>query len=83
MTSGELIWIGVLSFLRRKDNEEILVILNLSNRKLHVTIDLPVMDCYSVENLLKAGETWFKLYSGRVSTDLSAFGSVVGRRIPL
>jgi cyclomaltodextrinase len=89
LTSGELIWINntepdsVLSFLRKKDAEEILVILNLSNRNIHVTIDLPVMDYYSVENLLTEGKTWFQLYSGRVSADLGAFEAIVGRRIPL
>ncbi len=89
LTGGELIWINnsqpdsVLSFLRKKGEEEILVILNLSNRDVHVTIDLPVMDYSSVENLLREGKTYFQLYSGRVSTDLHAFDSVVGKRIPL
>src|SRR5579884_38170 len=89
LTSGEVIWINnsepdsVLSFLRKKGDEEILVILNLSNRRVHVTIDLPVMDYYSVENLLSEGKTWFQLYSGRVSATLAAFDSVVGKRIPL
>jgi hypothetical protein len=72
----------VLSFLRRKGNSEVLVILNLSNRETHVTIDLPVMDYYAIQNLLKPGKTWFQLYSGRVSADLGAFESVVGERIP-
>jgi cyclomaltodextrinase / maltogenic alpha-amylase / neopullulanase len=89
LTSGDLIWINntepdsVLSFLRKKGEQEILVIINLSNRNKHVTIDLPVMDYYSVENLLKEGKTWFQLYSGRVSADLGAYESVVGKRIPL
>ena len=89
LTTGELIWINntqpesVLSFLRKKGHDEILVILNLSNRDTHVTIDLPVMDYYSVQNLLTEGKTWFQLYSGRVSANLSAYASVVGKRIPL
>jgi glycosidase len=89
LISGDLIWINntepesVLSFLRKKDNEEVLIILNLSNRKAHVTIDLPVMDYYSVENLLDDGKTWFQLYSGRVSANLGAFEAVVGKKIPL
>ena len=89
LTSGEVIWINntqpdsVLSFLRKKGNEEILVILNLSNRNTHVTVDLPVMDYYSVENLLSEGKTWFQLYSGRVSANLGAYESIVGKRIPL
>ena len=89
LTSGELLWINnsepesILSFLRKKGNDEILVILNLSNRKTHVTVDLPVMDYSSVDNLLSDGKTYFKLYSGRVSTDLDAYGALVGKRIPL
>jgi glycosidase len=89
LTSGELIWIDnsepdrVLSFLRKTRDEELLVILNLSNRKTHVTIDLPVMDYSSVENLLSDGKTYFKLYSGRVAADLDAYGVAAGKRIPL
>lgn len=89
VTSGEVLWINntqpdsVLSFLRKSGNDEVLVILNLSNRAIHVTIDLPVMDYYAVENLLAPDKTWFSLYSGRVSADLSAFGYVVGKKIPL
>lgn len=88
LTSGDLIWINntqpdsVLSFLRKKGDSEILVMVNLSNRQVHVTIDLPVMDYYAVQNLLKPDKTWFSLYSGRVSADLGAYESIVGKRIP-
>lgn len=93
LTSGSLTWINntepdsVLSFLRKKGNDEVLVILNLSNRQVHVTIDLPVMDYWAVQNLLGSDKspdkTWFQLYSGRVSANLDAFGYVVGKKIPL
>ena len=89
LTSGDLIWINnsepesILSFIRRKGDEEILVILNCSNRNTHVTIDLPVMDYSSIENLLSGGKTYFQLYSGRVSADLTAYEAIVGKRIPL
>lgn len=89
LTSGSVIWINntapnsVLSFMRKKGDSEILVILNLSNRDVNVTIDLPVMDYYKVENLLSPGDTWFQLYSGRVSAKLGAFDYVVGKRVPL
>ncbi len=88
LTSGNLVWINnsepdrVLSFLRKKGNEEIVVMVNLSNRITHVTIDLPVMDYSSVDNLLTGDKTYFPLYSGRVSTDLGAYGAMVGKRIP-
>ncbi len=89
LQSGELIWINntepdkVLSFLRRSKTEEIMILLNLSNRNTHVTVDLPVMDYSSVENLLAGGKTYFQLYSGRVSTDLGAYEVLVSKRIPL
>ncbi|HEV2277463.1 MAG TPA: alpha-amylase family glycosyl hydrolase, partial [Acidobacteriaceae bacterium] len=89
LTSGDVIWINntepesVLSFLRKEGNDEVLVILNLSNRQVHVTIDLPVMDYWAVQNLLTPDKTWFQLYSGRVSANLDAFGYVVGKKIPL
>jgi glycosidase len=89
LTTGSVKWIdndqpdSVLSFLRKLGNAEVLIILNLSNRNVHVTIDLPVMDYYAVQNLLTPEKTWFSLYSGRVSADLTAFGYVVGKKIPL
>lgn len=89
LTSGSVVWIdntepdSILSFLRKKGSSEILVILNLSNRDVHVTVDLPVMDYYKVRNLLTPGDTWFQLYSGRVSAELGAYQYVVGKRIPL
>jgi glycosidase len=89
LTAGRVTWIdndqpdSVLSFLRKLGNEEVLVIVNLSNRKVHVTIDLPVMNYYSVQNLLSPEKIWFSLYSGRVSADLGAFAYIVGKKIPL
>ena len=88
LTSGEVVWLNnsepdsVLSFLRKQGDGEILVMLNLSNRQVHVTVDLPVMDYYVVDNLLTGSETWFQLYSGRVSMDLGAFDSMVGKARP-
>ena len=88
ISTGSVVWINnsepnsVLSFLRKSQDSEVLVLVNLSNRDLHVTLDLPVMDYYAVENLVGAGKTWFQLYSGRVSADLRAFGYIVGKRIP-
>lgn len=89
LTSGSVVWIdntepdSVLSFMRKLGDTEILVIVNMSNRDVHVTVDLPVMDYYSVRNLLSPGKTWFSLYSGRVSADLGAYGYIVGKKIPL
>jgi len=89
LTSGTVTWIdndqpdSVLSFLRKLGNAEVLVIVNLSNRNVHVTVDLPVMDYHAVQNLLTLEKTSFSLYSGRVSADLGAFAYIVGKKIPL
>lgn len=89
ISSGSVVWVNnsepgsVLSFLRKSPDSEVLVIVNLSNRDVTVTLDLPVMDYYVVDNLLEPGKTWFQLYSGRVSAKLAGFGYVVGRRVPL
>jgi hypothetical protein len=74
---------SVLSFLRKYGDSEVLVVLNLSNRNVSVTLDLPVMDYYVVENLLEPDKTWFQLYSGRVSAKLGAFAHILGKKIPL
>jgi glycosidase len=89
ISSGSVVWVNnsepdsVLSFLRERQDSEVLVMVNLSNRNVHVTMDLPVMNYYVLDNLLEPGKIWFQLYSGRVSVDLGAFGYVVGRNIPL
>ena len=89
ISSGDLVWVNnsrsdsVLSFLRKSGDSEVLVVVNLSNRDVSVTLDLPVMDYYAIENLLELGKTWFQLYSGRVSAKLGAFGHIVGKKIPL
>ena len=89
LNSGELIWINntapdsVLSFVRTHGSERILTVLNMSNRKAHVTLDLPVMEYSSVDDLLAGGKKYFPLYSGRVSMDLSAYEALVGKQIPL
>ncbi len=89
LQSGQLTWINntepdsILSFLRTHHSEQILVVLNMSNRNTHVTVDLPVMDYSSVDDLLAGGAKHFQLYSGRVSMDLGAYEMLVGKQIPL
>jgi glycosidase len=89
LQSGDLTWINntapenVLSFIRTQGSERILVVLNMSNRNTHVTVDLPVMEYSSVDDLLTERKKYFQLYSGRVSMDLSAYEALVGKQIPL
>ena len=78
LTSGSVIWINntepksVLSFMRKRGDAEMLVILNLSNREVHVTIDLPVMDYYKVQNLIL---TWRNMVSTIFRTHIRQTGS--------
>lgn len=89
ISSGSVVWVNnsepdsILSFLRKSQESEVLVMVNMSNRDVHVTLDLPVMDYYALDNLLEPGKIWFQLYSGRVSADLGAFSYIVGKKIPL
>ncbi len=89
ISSGSVVWVNnsepdsILSFLRKSQESEVLVMVNMSNRDVHVTLDLPVMDDYALDNLLEPGKIWFQLYSGRVSADLGAFSYIVGKKIPL
>ena len=89
LQAGGLTWINnsvpenILSFLRTDGAERILVVVNMSNRNTHVTLDLPVMEYSSVDNLLEGGKKYFQLYSGRVSMDMSAYETLVSKQIPL
>jgi glycosidase len=89
LQSGQLTWVNnsepgsVLSFLRIDSSEQILVVINLSNRQTHVTLDLPVMEYSAVDNLLEGRKTHFQLYSGRVSMTLAAFEPLIAKQIPL
>ncbi len=89
LQSGDLVWINntqpdsVLSFERTKGDQQIVVVVNLSNRNTHVTVDLPVMDYPSMDDLLTESKRYFPLYSGRVSMDLTAYEPLVAKRIPL
>ena len=59
LTSGEPVWInnsnldGVVSFLRKNGNDEILVLVNLTNRITKVQVDVPAADYAQARDLLK------------------------------
>jgi glycosidase len=91
LTSGELVWVnntipdGVLSFLRKKGDEEILTIVNLSNRSLIGSVDLPAADYLRMKTLFASGTLINDLQGlvvGRVSFSLPAYGSVVAKKTP-
>jgi glycosidase len=91
LTSGELVWVNntipesVLSFLRKKDDDEILTIVNVSNRSQIGSVDLPARDYLRMKTLVAKGSLVGDLQGlvvGRVSFSLPAYGSVVAKKTP-
>jgi glycosidase len=89
LTSGELIWLsnsnpdGVVSFMRKKGPEEILVVINLSNRITKVQVEVPASDYAQAEDLLKSQALLPSLSADRYSRSLGAFEYVVAKRAPI
>jgi glycosidase len=90
-TSGELIWLNnsapdsLLTFLRKKGNDdEVLVIVNLSNRKTPVTIDLPAADFMPSQDLLTGRHVSTAFAPGNISLSapIDAFGALVLKHLP-
>ena len=71
--AGEVVWLtndrpeSVLSYVRREKNEEILVVVNLSNRAVRVKIDLPDKTAATYRNLVRTEKMAVKEKS--LSTD--------------
>lgn len=88
LTTGELIWVensnpdGVVSFIRRQGNEDILVLVNLSNRISKVQVDVPASDYAQATDLLKNQPLPASLSPGKFSRSLGAFDYVVAKRTP-
>jgi glycosidase len=95
LTGGDLVWIdnsapeSVLSFLRRKGADEILVVINLSNRRTGVTIDLPVAEFMPAVDLLTGKPRGTSLAAGKIAfrsiqgpNDLGPFEALVLKRQP-
>ena len=89
-TSGELIWLNnsapdsLVTFLRKKGDEQILVIVNLSNRKVPVTVDLSAADFMPAEDLLTGKRVSTAFSPGNISFSMpvDAFQPLVLRRLP-
>jgi hypothetical protein len=86
LTSGELTWVdnsnldGVVSFLRKKGNEEILVLINLTNRITKIQVDVPASDYAQARDLLKSRTLPASLSPDKFSCQLGAFDYVVAKR---
>jgi glycosidase len=88
--SGELVWLNnsapesVLTFLRTSGDDRILVAINLSNRKLPLTVDLPAADFMPATELLTGTRRSTAFSPGRVEfpSPLGAFEALVLKRLP-
>ena len=85
LTHGTVAWLdndqpdSVASFLRRTPGEEILSVLNLSNRTMEVRIMLPGQTRASYKTLM-AHEAKIETADGSATLNLAGFGYLVGKR---
>lgn len=86
LTSGDPVWVnnsnpdGVVSFLRKKGNEEILVLVNLTNRITKIQVDVPASDYAEARDLLKNRALAASPTSDKFSCQLGAFDYTVAKR---
>ena len=86
LTSGDLTWVdnsnldGVVSFIRKKGNDEILVLINLSNRITKVEVDVPAARYAQARDLLKNRALPASLTPDKFSCQLGAFDYLVAAR---
>jgi glycosidase len=86
LTSGDLTWVGnsnqdgVVSFTRKKGNDEILVVVNLTNRITKVQVDVPAADFAQAKELLKARTASALSTPDKFGCQLGAFDYLVAKR---
>ncbi len=86
LTSGELTWVGnsnpdgVVSFIRKKGKDEILVLINLTNRITKVQTDVPAPDYAQARDLVKGQPVAASLSPDKFSCRLGAFDFLVAKR---
>jgi glycosidase len=86
LTSGDLTWVnnsnldGVVSFIRMTGNQEILVLINLTNRITKVQVDVPAANYAQARDLLKNRTLPASLTLDKLSCQLGAFDYIVAKR---
>jgi len=86
LTYGEPVWVknsnpdGVVSFIRKKGTEEILVLVNLTNRITKVQVDVGAVDYAQARDLLKNRPLPASLSPDKFSCQLGAFDYIVAKR---
>jgi hypothetical protein len=89
LNSGELVWLGnnapesLVTFLRKAGDDQILVVINLSNRKISVVVDLMAADFMPASDLLTGHRISTAFSPGRIMfpAPLGAFDALVLKRI--
>lgn len=87
LNTGDLSWVnnsnqdGVVSFIRKKGDEEILVLVNLSNRITKVRVDVPAANFGQAQDLLKNRPLPASLSPDQFSCQLGAFDYLVAKRV--
>jgi glycosidase len=87
LTSDDVTWVdnsnrdGVVSFIRKKDKDEILVLVNLTNRITKVDVDVPASAYAEARDLLKNRTLPASLTPGKFSCQLGAFDYLVAKRV--
>ena len=88
LTSGELVWVkssnpdGVVSFVRRRGDDEILILINTVNRPTTVEVDLPAPGYAGARDLVKNQPVRSSAAGARLSFPLGALDYVVAKRVP-
>jgi glycosidase len=86
LTTGDLTWVsnsnldGVVSLLRRKGDEEILAVVNLTNRQTTVQVDVPASNWAKSRDLVKNQPVPASLAPDKFGCRLGAFDYVVAKR---
>jgi len=70
----------VVSFIRKKGNDEILVLINLTNRITKVQVDVPAASYAQAHDLLKNRTVPASLTPDKFSCQLGAFDYLVAAR---
>jgi glycosidase len=86
LTSGEVLWLNnslpdsVVTYLRKKGAEEILVAVNLSNRKCSVSVDVPAGQYAPLLLPLQAKPAELAAGGGKATLAFGAFDFFVGKK---
>ena len=71
----------MVSFIRKKGTEEILVLINLTNRITKIQVDVPAADYAEARDLLKNRTLPASLSADKFSCQLGAFDYIVAKRV--